>query len=100
MAEKIHRLVREKWYKMQRTGQALEWPNMEVFAEWFEHEADGQVHGLVIHRLDAGQPWGPSNCYLTRRSIQEPIPSEDIIKWNKTVNVFRRAAGLPLFREE
>jgi hypothetical protein len=55
-------------------------------------------------RYNKKAPYGPGNCYLqklgeTERQDQEADSSEAVAKWNKTVNIFRRAAGLPLFME-
>lgn len=105
MAEKAPKWIRDKWYKLQKNDHAREWDSMESFAEWCKREAGGLVHGLAIRRFDPEKPWGPDNCYLQKLDIKEPdikepAPNKDAIKWNKTVNVFRRAAGLPLFREE
>lgn len=97
--------IRKKWYKMLQRDHVPEWDDREAFTKWCEQEADGRTGAMALRRFDPSRPFGPDNCYLQdlpgyqSGEAGRPDP-ETVRKWNKTVNVFRRAAGLPLFKEE
>lgn len=94
--------IRKKWYNVKKQDHAPEWDDLGAFTEWFERESGGQDRYKILRRFNQSKPFGPDNCYLQDLTGGQhgDQTDEDVIKWNKTVNVFRRAFGLPLFREE
>lgn len=77
-----------------------EWTVFPNFYRWALET--GYQLGEKLCRYDTNEPYSPDNCcwrsmcsYEGRVSERERM--ETINRWNKTVNVFRKACGLPLF---
>lgn len=96
--------LQAKWEYLKQTSPQHGWASRREFFEW--SLASGFTSGASLMRLDPSKPHGPDNCYWV---IGAPQPSRNIgreeaharaVSWNKTVNRFRRALGLPLFPEK
>lgn len=73
--------------------------NFGTFYRWAI--AQGFTPGDTLRRKDAKKPFNPENCYFVKSEIQPPFygaEKDDFIRrWNRAVNPFRRAAGMPPF---
>lgn len=92
-----------KYYTMKNRDHVPEWDDPEAFLSWAL--ASGYEPGASLMRDRRRDPYGPDNCYWVKKTTpqasgQDQETVELIQRWNKTVNVFRKAAGLPLFKED
>lgn len=92
-------LCEKKWRNILTMPHVPEWERLETFLAWCE--LSGYQEGLVLRRARVSKPFGPGNCYWMKKAAngEGDVTTEDIRKWNKTVNVFRKHYGLPLFEE-
>lgn len=97
MAASIKKLLLEKFHKMTQEPHVPEWDDRATFIDWCILR--GFEPGMYLIRKDKTQPFGPRNCELSFHKTEEVTETEWMWLWNKTVNRFRRAAGLPLFPE-
>ena len=92
----------EKWDYIKKAGLGSGWASREEFIEW--SLAHGFAPEKSLLRKNKRLPHGPDNCYwrLSNPGYRESDAEyeEKVLLWNKTVNRFRRALGLPLFPEE
>jgi hypothetical protein len=91
-----------KWYEVQKYPHAPEWDDLEEFLAWCR--LSGYEPYDILRRVNVRKPYGPDNCYWKSPAhtpeTADSGAQEFILRWNKTVNIFRRHCGLPLFREE
>jgi hypothetical protein len=92
----------EKWKYFMKLDTAPGWGSLEEFLAW--SKVSGYEPGKSLLRKDKRKPHGPTNCYWRwsdfgyRGGLLEDQARAK--SWNKTVNKFRRALGLPLFPED
>lgn len=93
--------IYRKWQKIKGKAHDPAWDRYPVFHKWCQDS--GYMTGMMLVRKCKSQPYGPENCTWAKDSR---IPEDDseraetIRKWNKTVNRFRRAAGMIPFPED
>ena len=92
-------ICERKWRHILTKPHVPEWDSLEKFLIWCE--LSGYEEGLVLRRVSKKKPFSPGNCRWMNqtKNDKEAVMSEDVKKWNKTVNVFRKYYGLPLFEE-
>lgn len=102
MDEAIRKELRKKYNnKIVRAGQN----GFENFSNFYAWAMENEYFsGATLRRCDTGQPYSPDNCYFSK-PVDQPtfygVEREDFIRrWNRSVNPFRKAAGLEPFAEE
>lgn len=61
---------------------------------------NGWKHGDRFCKLAYNEPIGPDNCRIIPQDVKEEDETAKAIKrWNRTVNIWRKHFGLPLFDE-
>jgi hypothetical protein len=117
----VFNAFKKKWRRVKKQDHVPEWDNWENFYEWC-HDTH-YTPGDKLLRIYPTEPYGPDNCFWMERPAwpdDEPetlpwpepdaetttdpgierIDREFVRRWNRTVNVFRRALGLSLFPED
>lgn len=92
--------IQIKWYSVLKRPHSPEWNDFGAFSAWCEE--NGFAPDRTLFREDLSKPLGPDNCYFgkKRKNASLGVWENDFPKrWARTVNVFRRAAGLPLLKE-
>lgn len=93
-----------KWVDMRKKACVTpEFLNFRYFYDWCMQS--GYSYGSWLLRRDSTLPFSPQNCYWKETGKNRTLANADlerayVLKWNKTVNRFRRHYGLPLFDEE
>lgn len=93
-----NRALRNRWYKMKARDPAPEWCDPSAFEKWAIE--NGWKHGDRFCKLAYNAPIGPDNCRIIPQDVKEEDETAKAIKrWNRTVNIWRKHFGLPLFDE-
>lgn len=87
-----------RWIRIRKLPHDPAWDKLENFEAWAL--ASGFEVGDKLMRRDSEKPYGPDNCEWVRENLYGPWTADFIERWNKTVNVFRKAAGLSLLGKE
>lgn len=89
-----------RWRKIILQPHDAIFDSFELFYWWAL--ATGYQVSAQLRLKDSGLPYSPENCEWVALD-QKPCGDEARERaagWNKTVNVFRRACGLPPFEED
>lgn len=85
--------IRAEEYDLRHVGK---WETYDGFLGWMF--AQGWQMESMIMRKDAKKPKTPANCYITTKGTRKTRSwaweQEFSRRWAKTVNPFRKAAGL------
>lgn len=91
-----------RWRKIIELPHDLIFDTFETFYYWAL--ASGYHIGARLVLKDPALPYSPENCEWkiekAEHSWNTAETRESITRWNRTVNVFRRACGLPPFEED
>ena len=94
--------LEEKWRWVLKKSPEHGWASRQDFIKWAL--STGFSPEKTLMRKDSSKPHSPDNCYwkMCQGVYREGLTAdhEQAVAWNKTVNRFRRALGLPLFPEK
>lgn len=90
--------LNQRWYKMKKRDHAPEWDDPSAFEKWAVE--NGWKRGYRLCKLVYNAPIGPDNCRVIPQCVKEEDKTDETLKnWNRTVNIWRKHFGLPMFDE-